>query len=393
MREAWITGYGIVCAAGADGASCWRHLSEPTSLATRHPRYGYDYFPIRDFDYARHTPKRGDQRQMGDGMHYAVAAASSALAHANVELETIRDLNICVVARSGERDSSLDETLMAAAAQRPSDAIVNETLTKLRPSQFLAQLPNLMPSNISIVRNVVAASRTFMGSESTGVDALRHCVERILAQQGEIFLVGGASNAACEHHLVTVAANGWMCNDVPASVWNEQHAGYCLGSASAFLVVESQEHAQARGAQPLARVRSTATSFAGREDGERCEELLFGHWRRTHDGAPQLAVISGASGAGDIARREHGFLTRIESTGCEVAARAPARLLGHSNEASFFTNLVVALLCLEHRTLFAAADRTERFETPVAREPITRCMITSWGAAAGEAYAILEAVS
>ena len=43
----------------------------------------------------------------------------------------------------------------------------------LRPTLFLAQLSNLLAGNISIVHGVTGASRTFMGEESSGVDAIR----------------------------------------------------------------------------------------------------------------------------------------------------------------------------------------------------------------------------
>ena len=44
----------------------------------------------------------------------------------------------------------------------------------LRPTLFLAQLSNLLAGNISIVHGVTGASRTFMGEESSGVDAHPH---------------------------------------------------------------------------------------------------------------------------------------------------------------------------------------------------------------------------
>ena len=51
---------------------------------------------------------------------------------------------------------------------------LNERLmSDLRPTLFLAQLPNLLAGNISIVHGVVGSSRTFLGEESAGIDAVR----------------------------------------------------------------------------------------------------------------------------------------------------------------------------------------------------------------------------
>jgi len=46
-------------------------------------------------------------------------------------------------------------------------------MSDLRPTLFLAQLSNLLAGNISIVHGVTGSSRTFMGEEQSGVDAVR----------------------------------------------------------------------------------------------------------------------------------------------------------------------------------------------------------------------------
>ena len=67
-------------------------------------------------------------------------------------------------------------------------------MSDLRPTLFLAQLSNLLAGNISIVHGVTGSSRTFMGEEAAGVDAVRIALSRIDAGQSDIALVGGAYN-------------------------------------------------------------------------------------------------------------------------------------------------------------------------------------------------------
>ena len=52
-------------------------------------------------------------------------------------------------------------------------------MNDLRPTLFLAQLSNLLAGNISIVHGVTGSSRTFMGEETAGVDAVRIAFARI----------------------------------------------------------------------------------------------------------------------------------------------------------------------------------------------------------------------
>ena len=80
----------------------------------------------------------------------------------------------------------------------------------LRPTLFLAQLSNLLAGNISIVHGVTGASRTFMGEEQAGVDALRIARERIAAGQADIVLVGGAYNAERPDVLLIYEMGGFL---------------------------------------------------------------------------------------------------------------------------------------------------------------------------------------
>ena len=68
-------------------------------------------------------------------------------------------------------------------------------MSDLRPTLFLAQLSNLLAGNISIVHGVTGMSRTFMGEEAAGTDAVRIALSRIQSGQSDICLVGGAFNA------------------------------------------------------------------------------------------------------------------------------------------------------------------------------------------------------
>ena len=63
----------------------------------------------------------------------------------------------------------------------------------LRPTLFLAQLSNLLAGNISIVHGVTGSSRTFMGEESSGVDAVRVAMSEGL---GKFSGDGGKSGGA-----------------------------------------------------------------------------------------------------------------------------------------------------------------------------------------------------
>ena len=100
------------------------------------------------------------------------------------------------------------------------------------------------------MHGVVGSSRTFMGEESAGIDAVRIAQARIAAGQSELTLVGGAYNATRWDVLLIFEQSGSTLREHFAPVWDRgPQGGIALGNMGAFLVLESREHAQARGAR------------------------------------------------------------------------------------------------------------------------------------------------
>src|SRR5207244_452038 len=139
------------------------------------------------------------QRQMEPWQRFGTYAAGLALADAGLagDHDVLSRMDMVVASGGGERDVAADTAILAAleGAAAP-DALLNQRLNNdLRPTLFLAQLPNLLAGNISIVHKVTGSSRTFMGEEMSGISALDVALRRIAAGQSELMLVGSAANA------------------------------------------------------------------------------------------------------------------------------------------------------------------------------------------------------
>ena len=105
-------------------------------------------------------------------------------------------------------------------------------MSDLRPTLFLAQLSNLLAGNISIVHGVTGSSRTFMGEEGAGIDAVRIALSRINAGQSDIVLVGGAHNGERPDLLMLYEFGGFNLKDRFAPVWERgPKGGFALGFA------------------------------------------------------------------------------------------------------------------------------------------------------------------
>ena len=395
-REVAITGLGLVTALGEGEAAHWAALAEPgvklgwTDAESFPP---YVIHPIRDLDLSRTIPKKGDQRAMGPYMHYGVHAAGLALEDAKIagNADLLARTHIIVGGGGGERDTAADEKVLVGlkTAANPG-AFLNETLqTELRPTLFLAQLPNLFAGNIAIVHGVTGSSRTFMGEEMAGVDAVRIAFERIQAGQGDLFLVGAAHSASRLDLATLYPLAGFVAKAPLKSLWAREKAGMALGSVGAFLVIESRAHAEMRCAAPIAWLRDVRADHSSRKPGTatRAALDLWNSLKPKVKPGP-LAVLSGACGSGPVTREELAFLQSLDH---EYALRGTGAALGHGMEAAFVANLVLATIAARKKRLFPPLDSEPSRERPLDAA-VTQFLISQWGHHRGEAMGLIEAV-
>ncbi len=182
-REAWITGVGIISCLGEGPAAHWQRLNEAPPQPDMTLFAPFPVHRLAPIEFDKQIPKKGDQRQMELWQRIGTYAAGLALDDAGVKgnAELLARMDMIVAAGGGERDESVDATILSGlpAAEKP-EAFLNERLmSDLRPTLFLAQLSNLLAGNISIVHGVTGSSRTFMGEEAAGVDAVRVALSRV----------------------------------------------------------------------------------------------------------------------------------------------------------------------------------------------------------------------
>src|SRR6202022_2964215 len=94
----------------------------------------------------------------------------------------------------------------------------------------------------------------------------RIALARIAAGQSDIALIGGSHNGERKDLLVLYEFGDFNLKDKFAPVWARRpRGGFALGSAGAFLVIESRAHAIARGAKPYARLTNVVADLARRK--------------------------------------------------------------------------------------------------------------------------------
>lgn len=336
-RPVLVTGLGLVSCVGEGIAAHLAALDSDAAPRTDTETFApYCVHPAPPIAWDGQIPKRSDQRQMEAWQRLGVYAAGLALDSAGVKDDAAlkQALHLVVAAGGGERDYAVDGAILTGLRDAADPgAYLNERLQNdLRPTLFLAQLSNLLAGNIAIVHGVTGASRTFMGEESSGVDALRIAQARVASGQIDAILVGGSYSAERPDVLVIHEMGGYLARSPYRPVFErggpgDGDTGFILGSCAAFLMLESEDHAAARGARALARLDRVASDRTRRTPGSVAGSLET-LWPQACLSAPDH-VLSGATGVVPITAEEHATLRRLAPA---ARIRALGDVIGHGLE-------------------------------------------------------------
>jgi 3-oxoacyl-[acyl-carrier-protein] synthase II len=387
--EAWITGIGLASSLGEGLDAHWDALNAKQINADVSGFAPYIVHPMAKVNFDTQIPKKGDQRQMEAWQRIGTYTAGLALESAGLKgnTEILSRTDMIVAAGGGERDLVVDSAILNADVQgNAAPGFLNERLMNdLRPTLFLAQLSNLLAGNIAIVHGVTGSSRTFMGEEAAGVDAVRIALARIAAGQSDIALVGAAQNGERKDLLMLYEFGGFNLKNKFASIW-ERDNGFALGSGGAFLVIESKQHAEARGAKPFAKLSNVVSAHSRRKSAGDVTRTLGDLWSKLGPIGDASAIITGATGAQPATAEERKFLDKHGA----VPSRAVGTSFGHLMEAQLPLNIALAALSISRGKLFAVNDGSGT-EVEMTKAP-SQIVAIGTGHWRGEGMALVEAI-
>jgi len=347
-RDVVITGIGLASSLGEGIEAHAQALASNAAPVVDTQSFApYPLHPLKPLELDKQIPKKSDQRQMEPWQRLGVYAAGLALDDAGLkdDAEAKSQLQVIVAAGGGERDHAVDAAVLTGLrnANQPGAFLNERLMSDLRPTLFLAQLSNLLAGNIGIVHGITGASRTLMGEEQAGVDAIRTAQARIAAGQADVILVGGAYNAERRDMLLLFELGGFLRSADFAPVFARSDApGMITGSAGAFLVLESAERAAARGARAHARLSHVGAHRSRRQPGsvaKALDELLAGFGPLGSD----ALAISAATGCAEITDEEAAAIAKAVPGARRVAT---GDLVGHSVEAAFPVSVALAAAAL-----------------------------------------------
>lgn len=304
-RRVVITGMGAVSPLGNDLASTWTAMMNGECGVEPITRFDTTGFPctiaafVKDFDPLQYLDKR-DARRMAPFLHFAVAAAQQAVADARLDLSLEDPDRIGIEIGSAIGGADVVEEQRLVLEERGAK--------KVNPTAIPALLINMPGCFVAINFNIRGPVNSSVTACATGISGIGEGMRRIVWGDADIMLAGGTESAITPF---TVSAFGRMTalsrrNDTPKRAitpFDANRDGTVLGEGAGVLVLESLEHALARGARILAEVKGYAlTSDAyhvssPREDGSSAARAMSGALK---DGGiePHEVDYIGAHGTG-----------------------------------------------------------------------------------------------
>lgn len=252
-----VTGLGSISPLGNSVESTWENIIAGKSgmgQITTFDTEGYKTTiaaEVKDFD-AKALFGRREVRRMDMVSMYALAAAQQAVENAGLEVnDGNRDRIGAVVGTGIGGIGTLFENVKTLLEQGP---------TRVSPFLVPRMLPDTPGGMIAIHMGIKATNMAVVTACATGTNAIGESAEIIRRGQADVILAGGS-----EASIVPIAIAGMIVmgalssrNDEPQRAsrpFDADRDGFVMGEGSAILVLESLEHAQARGARILAEVR------------------------------------------------------------------------------------------------------------------------------------------
>jgi 3-oxoacyl-[acyl-carrier-protein] synthase II len=250
-----VTGLGTTSPVGGDVSSTWdalvkgqsgvRHLDDPWA----------EDLPVKIAGRIAVEPtevlERVKARRLDRSSQFAMVAAMEAWADSGLEGAEIDNERLGVAMASGIGGVT---TLLSNY-----DVLLEKGPRRVSPLAVPMLMPNAPAAQISLYVGARAAVNTPVSACASGNEAISLALDQIRLGRADIVLAGGTEAAI--HPLPMAAFANMMALSKnagdPTTVsrpWDVARDGFVLGEGAGVLVLESEEHARARGATIYAEV-------------------------------------------------------------------------------------------------------------------------------------------
>lgn len=251
-----ITGYGVVSAIGNSPEEFWNNLkagktgigpithfdAEATGICVA--------AEVKEFPFDKYFQKK-DARRMDTFSLYAVYAALDAMEMSGITEENTNFDRLGCMMASGI--GGLEQS------QKNSQAIVAKGPRKgVAPLYVPLAIANMATGNVALRTGARGVSRAEVTACAAGANSIGSAFREIKHGYADVMIAGGAEAAICELGIAGFANLTALTKETDPEKacipFDKNRSGFVMGEGSGVLILESLEHAQARGANILAEI-------------------------------------------------------------------------------------------------------------------------------------------
>lgn len=264
MRRVVVTGMGIVSCLGNDLDTVSRSLAEGRPGIRQVPAYAElglrsQIAGVPQIDITQHLDRR-DLRFMGDAAAYAAIAMKQAIADSGLEEAQISNPRTGLIAGSGGAST--------ANVVEAADILRSRGVRKVGATRVPRTMGSTVAACLATTYHIKGVSYAITSACATSAHCIGAGAEQIRWGNQDVMFCGGGEE---EHWTLTVLfdAMGALSskrNDTPETAsraYDADRDGFVIAGGGGMLVLESLEHAQARGARIYAELIGYAVTADG----------------------------------------------------------------------------------------------------------------------------------
>ncbi|PKM32343.1 MAG: beta-ketoacyl-[acyl-carrier-protein] synthase II [Gammaproteobacteria bacterium HGW-Gammaproteobacteria-12] len=365
-----ITGVGVVSPLGCGSETVWARLLAGQSGIRALPAelaegtgcaVGGRVPDVEDDPHAGFDPERiiaaKERKKMDRFIEFALVAAEEALAQARWQPtdEAQRQRTATIIA------SGVGGFGAIAEAVRTTDERGPRRLSPFTAPSFLA---NMAAGQVSIRHGFRGPLGAPVTACAAGAQAIGDAARLIRSGEADIALCGGTEAAIHRVTLGSFAAARALSsgfNDRPREAsrpFDRDRDGFVMAEGAGLLVIESLEHALARGAQPLAELVGYGTSAdayhltAGPENGDGARRAMQQALRQAGIEASEVQHINAHATSTPVGDRgELAAIHAVFGSGSGVAITSTKSSTGHLLGAAGGVEAIFTVLALRDQVV------------------------------------------
>jgi 3-oxoacyl-[acyl-carrier-protein] synthase II len=385
MTRVFVTGLGATSPVGGDAPSTWDALLEGRSGVrsldqewaqqlgtTIAAEVAVDPTEVLDRVKARRLDRSGQ---------LALVAGLEAWADAGLAAEDGEDAKVASERLGVAMASGIGgvQTLLSNY-----DKLNEKGPRRVSPLAIPMLMPNSPAANIGLAIGARAGVHTPVSACASGNEAIALGIDMIRLGRADVVVVGGTEAAV---HPLPMAAFGNMMalskrNDDPAAAsrpWDKGRDGFVLGEGAAALVLESEEHARARGAKVYAEAAGAGITADSHDIAQpdpvgrgatRAMEMAL---RESHMSPEEVVHINAhatSTPQGDLAEAT-AIKNALGAAAGNLVLTSTKSMTGHLLGAAGALESVATVLALHHRIVPPTINLEDPEDTglDVATEP------------------------